>query len=63
MRNTTEYFFLKINSYFDFTGWDNVEIQPVADIKAVDVVSGNMTADEHNLEWNKYSSNYSYPQI
>ena len=41
-----------VNSYFNYIGWDNIEIQPVADIKAVDVVSGNITADDKCMNLN-----------
>ena len=41
-----------VNSYFDFVGWDNVEIQAITDVKAVDVVSGNIPADDKCMNLN-----------
>ena len=41
-----------VNSYFDFIGWDNIEIQTVTDLQAVDFVSGNITADDKCMNLN-----------
>ena len=41
-----------VNSYFDFIGWDNIEIQAITDVKAVDVVSGNIQADDKCMNLN-----------
>ena len=41
-----------VNSYFDFIGWDNIEIQAITDVKAVDVVSGNIPADDKCMNLN-----------